>query len=68
MTYSELCRTRLEHLERQGPPQKPTKETVAEYAHLNGISKGEAWPILRLQHAKEAAAYRVLVNSLKNYI
>ena len=68
MTYAELCRRRIEHLERQGPPEKPTKEKAAEYAHLNGISKGEAWPILRLQHAKETAAYRVLVNSLKSYV
>ena len=67
MTYAEICRRRIEYLERQGPPEKPTKEKVAEYAYLNGISKGEAWPILRLQHAKENAAYRILLNSLKRY-
>ena len=68
MTYAELCRRRIEHLERQGPPEKPTKETVAEYAHLHGISKREAWKDLRELYAKESAAYRVLLNSLKSYI
>ena len=68
MTYPELCRRRIEYLVMQGPPEKPTKEKAAEYALLNGISKGEAWPILRLQHAKETAAYRTLLNSLKNYL
>ena len=68
MTYAELCRRRIEHLERQGPPEKPTKETVAKYAHLNGISKGEAWERLRNLHAKETVAYRILLNSLKSYV
>lgn len=68
MTYSELCRRRIEHLERQGPPEKPTKEKVAEYANINGISKGKAWPILRNLHAKETVAYRVLIDYLKSYL
>ena len=68
MTYAEICRRRIEHLERQGPPEKPTKEKAAEHAYLNGISKKEAWERLRNLHAKETAAYRVLVNSLKNYL
>jgi hypothetical protein len=68
MTYAEVCRRRIEHLERQGPPEKPTKEKAAEYAHLNGISKGEAWERLRNLHGKETAAYRVLVDCLKNYL
>jgi len=68
MTYSEICRRRIEHLERQGPPEKPTKEKAAEYAHLHGISKGEAWEELRKLHAKESAAYRILLNSLKRYL
>jgi hypothetical protein len=68
MTYSELCRRRIEHLERQGPPEKPTKEKAAEYALLNGISKGESWERLRNLHAKETVAYRVLLNSLKSYV
>jgi hypothetical protein len=68
MNYSEVCRRRIEHLERQGPPEKPTKEKAAEYAHLNGISKGEAWERLRNLHGKETAAYRVLVDCLKNYL
>ena len=68
MTYSELCRRRIEHLERQGPPEKPTKETVAEYAYLEGIGKREAWEELRKLHAKESAAYRILLNSLKRYL
>jgi hypothetical protein len=68
MNYSEICRRRIEHLERQGPPEKPTKEKIAEYALLNGISKGEALERLRNLHAKETAAYRVLVDCLKNYL
>jgi hypothetical protein len=68
MTYAELCRRRIEHLERQGPPEKPTKEKAAEYALLNGISKGEAWERLRNLHGKETAAYHTLLNSFKRYL
>lgn len=68
MTYAELCRRRIEHLERQGPPEKPTKEKVAEYAYLEGIGKREAWKDLRELYAKETSSYRILLNSLKSYV
>ena len=67
MTYAELCRRRIEHLERQGPPEKPTKETVAEYAYLEGIGKREAWKDLRELYEKQLRAHHFLITTLKSY-
>jgi len=68
MIDRETLKRRIEFLECYPPPTPPTKESVAEYASLHGISKGEAWPILRMQHAKEVVAARVLLNSLKRQL
>ena len=68
MIDRELLKRRIEFLESCPPPEPPTKESVAQYAQLHGISKGEAWPILRMQHAKEVVAARVLLRSLKRQL
>lgn len=68
MIDRELLKRRIEFLESYPPPAPPTKESVAEYASLHGISKGEAWPILRMQHAKEIVAARILLKSLKRQL
>jgi len=68
MIDCEMLKRRIEFLENYPPPAPPTKESVAEYASLHGISKGEAWPILRNLHAKEIVAARILLNSLKRQL
>lgn len=64
----ELLKRRIEFLNSSPPPEPPTKESVAQYAQLHGISKNEAWPILRNLHAKKVVAARVLLNSIKRQL
>ena len=68
MIDREMLKRRIDFLESYPPPAPPTKESVAQYAQLHGISKGQAWPILRMQHAKEVVAARVLLRSLKRQL
>jgi hypothetical protein len=68
MIDRKLLKRRIDFLESYPPPVPPTKESVAQYAHLHGISKGEAWHILRVQYAKERVSDAIWISSIKQQL
>ena len=68
MITNEIIKRRIEFLDSYPKPTPPTKESVAEYARLCGISKSEAWHILRVQYAKERVSDAFWIASIKQQL
>lgn len=68
MINNEIIKRRIEFLESYPKPTPPTKESVAEYARKCGISKSEAWHILRVQYAKERVSDAFWIDSIKQQL
>jgi hypothetical protein len=68
MIDREMLKRRIEFLESYPLPTRPTKESVAEFACQRGISKSEAWHILRVQYAKERVSDAIWISSIKQQL